>query len=114
VSPFGGAGAVDLSADVDFVGLAEAALAASARVAVHGPVEQSAFLGAMGVHERAARLVAEARDEQARGRIEGAVKRLVDRGPAGMGRVYKALAVLPYWEGGPGRRPVGFGGDVVT
>jgi hypothetical protein len=37
-------------------------------------------------------------------------KRLVDRGPNGMGKLYKALAILPENEGR--RRPVGFGGDV--
>jgi len=99
---------------VDFAGLAEAALEASPRVAVHGPVDQSAFLGAMGGRERAARLVAAAGGELARGRIEGAWRRLVDRGPTGMGRVYKALAVVPYVEGAVLRRPVGFGGDVVA
>ncbi|KAF2458004.1 S-adenosyl-L-methionine-dependent methyltransferase [Lineolata rhizophorae] len=111
VSPLARPGAVDLSADVDFVALAEAALRASAGVEVHGPVEQGFWLEGMGGGERVAALVrglAEARRE----RIEGAWKRLVDRGPVGMGRVYKALAIVPCVEGREGRRPVGFGGDV--
>jgi hypothetical protein len=46
-------------------------------------------------------------------RLEGSWKRLVDRGPTGMGRIYKVLALLPFDEKAPVRRPVGFGGDVV-
>jgi NADH dehydrogenase [ubiquinone] 1 alpha subcomplex assembly factor 7 len=42
--------------------------------------------------------------------IDSAWKRLVDRGPGGMGKVYKVLAILPENDGQ--RRPVGFGGDV--
>lgn len=112
-SPFVSPGLVDLSADVDFVGLAEAALGASPGVEVHGPVEQAYFLSTMGIKERAERLLARARDEETRRRLEGAWKRLVDRGPTGMGRIYKAMAVVPYREGEGVRRPVGFGGDVV-
>jgi len=47
-------------------------------------------------------------------RIELGWKRLVDRGPVGMGRIYKAMAILPHLAGKEMRRPVGFGGDVVT
>ena len=38
---------MDLSADVDFTALAEAALNASEGVEVHGPVEQGVFLEGM-------------------------------------------------------------------
>lgn len=115
---------MDLSADVDFTGLAEAALNASNGVEVHGPVEQAGFLGAMGIKERAEMLVkslekgkwvagkggkeGEGVDEKIKG-VEGAWRRLVDRGGSGMGKVYKALAIVP--ESG-GRKPVGFGGGV--
>ncbi|KAF2144937.1 uncharacterized protein K452DRAFT_316081 [Aplosporella prunicola CBS 121167] len=126
VSPFSSAGAVDLSADVDFLALAEAALDASPGVEVHGPVEQARFLGLMGVRERAEMLVRKAekagvaaagdwaRDEarEVKERIEGGWRRLVATGPNGMGRLYKALAIVPYVPEKPGRRPVGFGGDV--
>ena len=44
-------------------------------------------------------------------KIDGAWKRLVDKGPDGMGKLYKALAILPENDGR--RRPVGFGGDVL-
>ncbi|KAL5378832.1 hypothetical protein DPSP01_008872 [Paraphaeosphaeria sporulosa] len=112
VSPFVSAGLVDISADVDFVALAEAALDASPGVEVHGPVEQAYFLSSLGIMERAERLLKAAGDEEVRTRLEGAVKRLVDRGPTGMGRIYKAMAVVPFIEGGRVRRPVGFGGGV--
>ena len=110
VSPFSEPGLVDLSADVDFVALAEAALKASEGVEVYGPVEQGGFLEGMGIRERAQQL-ARGKGEQKAKEIEGAWKRLVDRGPSGMGKVYKALAVVP--ESGGQRRPVGFGGDIM-
>ena len=107
VSPFAEPGLTDLSADVDFAAVAEAALRASEGVEVHGPVEQAAFLEGMGIRERAEMLVkAEAKPDD----VERAWKRLVGRGPDGMGKTYKALAILPENDGK--RRPVGFGGDV--
>lgn len=111
-SPFALAGQVDISADVDFTALAHAAIEASPGVAVHGPVEQAAWLGAMGGRERVEMLTRAAGDEEGRKRIEGAWRRLVDRSPVGMGRVYKVMAVVPFREGAA-RKPVGFGGDVV-
>lgn len=112
-SPFVSAGLVDISADVDFVALADAALDASPGVEVHGPVEQAYFLSTLGIMERAERLLKGAVDDETRQRLETAVKRLVDRGPTGMGRIYKAMAVIPYIEGKVVRRPVGFGGSVM-
>ena len=120
VSPFSEPGRVDLSADVDFVAIADAAIRASSGVEVHGPVEQAAFLEAMGIRQRAEMLVRMVRErlgggtegEERAAEIERAWKRLVDRGPDGMGRIYKALAILPENDGR--RRPVGFGGDVVA
>ncbi|KAJ4425031.1 hypothetical protein N0V82_000313 [Gnomoniopsis sp. IMI 355080] len=114
VSPFAEPGMTDLSADVDFAAIAEAALTASEGVEIHGPVEQGAFLEAMGIRERAEVLVKglrerEAGDDKAKD-VEKAWKRLVSRGPDGMGKTYKALAILPENDGR--RRPVGFGGDV--
>ncbi|KXJ94422.1 S-adenosyl-L-methionine-dependent methyltransferase [Microdochium bolleyi] len=111
VSPFSEPGLVDLSVDVDFMGLAEAALNASEGVEIHGPVTQAAFLEAMGISERASMLAKKTSPERAK-EIEKAWKRLVDRGPGGMGKVYKALAILPENDGR--RRPVGFGGDVTA
>jgi NADH dehydrogenase [ubiquinone] 1 alpha subcomplex assembly factor 7 len=111
VSPLSAPGLVDLSADVDFVALAEAALGASPGVEVHGPVEQGTFLLGMGIKERAEMLLEGlGRDEEKRKRLESSWKRLVDRGGSGMGKVYKAMAIVP--ESGGKRRPVGFGGDI--
>ncbi|KAL1880484.1 hypothetical protein VTK73DRAFT_5871 [Phialemonium thermophilum] len=116
VSPFSEPGLTDLSADVDFAAIAEAALRASDGVEVHGPVEQAAFLEAMGIRERASALAKTAAasggadGEKKMADIHKAWKRLVDRGPGGMGKVYKALAILPENQGK--RRPVGFGGDI--
>ncbi|KAF2133585.1 hypothetical protein P153DRAFT_332531 [Dothidotthia symphoricarpi CBS 119687] len=113
VSPLSSPGFVDLSADVDFLALAESALDASPGVEVHGPVEQSFFLSTMGIKERAERLLKSAKDDDTRRRLEIGWKRLVDRGPNGMGKLYKVMTVVPYREKGPVRRPVGFGGDVM-
>lgn len=131
VSPFLSPGTTDVSADVDFMALAESAINASPGVEVHGPVDQARFLRAMGIEERAAQLVKQAVDKERGGatghnrseltelvnRIDGGWKRLVDIGPSGMGRLYQVMAILPYREasaGQPRRRPVGFGGDVTT
>ncbi|KAK4232157.1 putative S-adenosyl-L-methionine-dependent methyltransferase-domain-containing protein [Podospora fimiseda] len=113
VSPFAEPGLTDLSVDVDFAAIAEAATNASEGVEVHGPVPQGVFLELMGIKERAEVLVKKAGKEEGRKEVvENAWKRLVDVGPGGMGKVYQALAILPENEGR--RRPVGFGGDVVN
>lgn len=110
VSPFTKPGQVDLSADVDFVALADAALAASPGVEVHGPVEQGAWLEAMGIRARADMISGGVEgDEERKKRVRAAVERLVERGRGGMGKLYKTMAIVP--ERG-GRRPVGFGGDL--
>lgn len=125
-SPFSAAGAVDLSADVDFGALVETALSSSEGVEVHGPLEQADWLASMGGKIRCDMLVETIRTGGIRGlranergketdeladEILAGWKRLVDRGPNGMGKLYKAIAVVPM--NGDGRRPVGFGGDVV-
>ncbi|KAL7896108.1 S-adenosyl-L-methionine-dependent methyltransferase [Trichoderma sp. SZMC 28014] len=113
VSPFAAPGLVDLSADVDFHAIAEAATLASDGIEVHGPISQADFLELMGIRERAEALSKiPGITPSAASDIEKAWKRLVDRGPSGMGKVYKALAILPENDGR--RRPVGFGGDVVA
>ncbi|MCJ1313860.1 hypothetical protein MMC25_007540 [Agyrium rufum] len=127
VSPFSSPGRVDLSADVDFTALAEAAIGASEGVEVHGPVEQWMWLERMGIRERAEMLIrglekGREKGEAAQGEGEGverkeererirkAVDRLVERGGGGMGKLYKVLAIVP--ENGGKRPPVGFGGGV--
>lgn len=113
-SPFLSPGHVDISADVDFTALAEAALAASNGVEVHGPVEQGAWLEAMGARERSemicSSLQKHAGGEEKERQVRKGVERLVERGGGGMGKIYKVMAILP--ENGGRRRPVGFGGDV--
>jgi NADH dehydrogenase [ubiquinone] 1 alpha subcomplex assembly factor 7 len=114
VSPFAEPGLTDLSVDVDFAAIAEAATKASDGVEVHGPVEQADFLEMMGIKERVEMLIKSLKTrnggEEKAADVEKAWKRLVGRGPGGMGKVYKALALMP--ENGGRRRPVGFGGDV--
>ena len=110
VSPFSEPGLVDLSVDVDFTAVADSAIRASEGVEVHGPVDQAEFLTRMAIRERAEQLMRVADPERARD-IEKSYKRLVDRGPNGMGKLYKALAILP--ENGGRRAPVGFGGDIA-
>jgi SAM-dependent MidA family methyltransferase len=88
--PFDRPGESDLTAHVDFAALARSARAAGA--AVHGPMEQGAFLLALGLAERAEKLSAEA-DEATRQDINAAVARLAGREQMGM--LFKALAVTP-------------------
>ena len=110
VSPFTDPGLVDISADVDFTALAEAALAASPGVEVHGPVEQGEWLQSMGIRERAEIICKSlVEDEEGKKRVRGAIERLVERVGGAMGKIYKVLAIVP--ERG-GRRPVGLGGGV--
>ena len=108
ISPFSFAGQADVSADVDFGALADAALEATEDVEVHGPVEQGLWLSQLGIKERAEKLV-NGREEK-RQEIEAGWKRLVEGGPRGMGKAYKVMAILP--ENAGNRRPVGFGGNV--
>ncbi|EAA27170.1 DUF185-domain-containing protein [Neurospora crassa] len=118
VSPFAEPGLTDLSADVDFTAIAEAATNASEGVEVHGPVEQAWWLEGMGGRERVEQLAKRSKrgnEEEEKDKFVKDLRRswdrLVDRGPNGMGRIYKALAIVPENDGR--RRPVGFGGDVV-
>lgn len=119
VSPFSSPGLVDISADVDFGALVETALNSSTEIEVHGPVEQGTWLEAMGGRERCEMLLAKAAEAEKLGndgakeveeRLESGWKRLVERGPNGMGRLYKVMAIVPERRG---RRPVGFGGGVA-
>lgn len=110
ISPFSFAGQADISADVDFGALADAALDGSEGVEVHGPVEQGQWLTQLGIQDRAARLLKNTADNE-KENIEAGWKRLVEGGPKGMGKAYKVMAILP--ENGGKRRPVGFGGSVT-
>ncbi|GAD95945.1 hypothetical protein NFIA_085200 [Paecilomyces variotii No. 5] len=110
VPPLSSPGQVDVSADVDFTALAEAAIDASKGVEVHGPVEQGDFLLSLGIAERAEQLLKNIKDEERRKNLESGWKRLVDKGGNGMGKIYKVLAIIPENDGK--RRPVGLGGGI--
>lgn len=120
ISPFVFSGQADLSVDVDFTALADAALEASDNVEVHGPVEQGMWLTQLGIQDRAQRLLksmakqsnSSPDSERKSKEFDMGWRRLVEGGPRGMGKSYKVLAILP--EGGGKRRPVGFGGGVVS
>jgi NADH dehydrogenase [ubiquinone] 1 alpha subcomplex assembly factor 7 len=98
VDPLQSPGEADLTAHVDFSLVADVAAAAGARV--DGPVEQGAFLGALGIAARAAAL-AEAAPGQAEA-VRAAHDRLV--APEAMGSLFKAIAIVaPDWP-----EPAGF------
>lgn len=110
VSAFMSPGLVDISADVDFMALTEAALAASPGIEVHGPMEQGAWLESMGIQTRLDMLCKSLDgDEEGKKRVSVAVERLVERGGGAMGKIYKVMAIVP--ERG-GKKPVGFGGTI--
>ncbi|MGA7710343.1 MAG: SAM-dependent methyltransferase [Rhizomicrobium sp.] len=82
-------GGSDLSAHVDFMALARAALAGGALA--YGPVTQCNFLADLGIGPRAERLMI-ANPTKAHS-IAAAIDRLVN--PNGMGSLFKALAIAP-------------------
>ena len=85
--PLAEPGSADLTAHVDFAGVAAAARQAGA--AVYGPVPQGIFLARLGLAQRSDRLV-RTHPEKAFA-IQAATRRLIE--PDGMGRLFKALAV---------------------
>jgi SAM-dependent MidA family methyltransferase len=88
VDPLAQPGTADLTAHVQFSGVA--AKARGAGLAVAGPITQAELLGRLGIAERTARLMA-ANPARA-GEIELATQRLMS--PTGMGQLFKAIAVL--------------------
>ncbi|KAL8680687.1 MAG: hypothetical protein Q9186_003127 [Xanthomendoza sp. 1 TL-2023] len=70
LSPFASPGEVDLSADVDFMAVVEAALGASQKIEVHGPVEQGVFLEQLGIKERAEMLIRGLEKKSEKGAME--------------------------------------------
>lgn len=88
-------GEADLTAHVDFRSLAQAAQRAGAMV--HGPLPQGEWLARLGLYERAAALRRKA-DARQSAAIDAALIRLAGdpentAGKAGMGRLFKVLAV---------------------
>ncbi|MFC5083747.1 class I SAM-dependent methyltransferase [Microvirga arabica] len=90
VDPLQEPGEADLTTHVDFHRLAQAAAAQGSRV--HGIVTQGDFLQALGIETRANALKAHATPAQAAD-IDRALARLTERGPTGMGELFKVLAV---------------------
>ena len=92
--PLADPGGADLTAHVDFRGLARAAQTAGART--YGPVPQGEFLARLGIRERAAVLRKHANARQCAA-IDSALQRLAGdaavAGSASMVRLFKALAV---------------------
>jgi SAM-dependent MidA family methyltransferase len=82
-------GETDLSAHVDFLGLAEAAKRGGAKA--FGPVAQGALLESLGIGPRGEQL--QRANPGAAPAIADAIHRLVD--PDKMGTLFKALAILP-------------------
>jgi len=100
--PLARPGQADLSAHVDFAALGRSARSEGA--AVHGPMTQGAFLLSLGLLERAGRLGADS-DGATRDGLLAATQRLA--GQAGMGMLFKALAVTR-----PGLEPPPFGARI--
>jgi NADH dehydrogenase [ubiquinone] 1 alpha subcomplex assembly factor 7 len=98
-------GEVDLSSQVDFRALAEAACAGGA--AVYGPVPQGTFLRAFGIELRTAMLLERAAPGQRR-ELRAALHRLTD--PGAMGELFKVLVL-----GRPGDpHPPGFSAPTLA
>lgn len=103
VHPLDEPGEADLTAHVDFAAMAQAARLGGARV--DGPIEQGAFLLALGLETRARRLMAGQAPEKAKTIADQAL-RLAGSGEEQMGSLFKVLglrsaqlAVLPGFGG---------------
>lgn len=90
VHPLATPGEADLTAHVDFGAIARTAL--SRGVVVDGPVEQGAFLRALGANSRAEHLKRNAREPQRRA-IDDGLRRLTSSEPGGMGALFKVMAI---------------------
>jgi SAM-dependent MidA family methyltransferase len=87
VDPLAEPGGADITAHVQFAGLARKARAAG--LAADGPITQAQFLGSLGIAERASRLMAA--NPHLAADIEAGVQRLMS--PTGMGQLFKAILV---------------------
>jgi NADH dehydrogenase [ubiquinone] 1 alpha subcomplex assembly factor 7 len=90
VAPLSTPGEADITAHVDFDALIR--VAQSVGLPHYGPLEQGAFLRALGLDVRAENLLGKAKDDSQRQAIFSAHKRLTDTTPTGMGRLFKAIA----------------------
>jgi NADH dehydrogenase [ubiquinone] 1 alpha subcomplex assembly factor 7 len=87
--PLRAPGMADLTAHVDFEGLAQCAETMGARI--HGPIRQGDLFLRLGIEKRAAALKANAPQGKA-AEIESAFSRLIAGGARGMGELFKAIA----------------------
>ncbi|KAF3936910.1 hypothetical protein ABW19_dt0206812 [Dactylella cylindrospora] len=101
VSPFIQPGLVDISADVDFGALVETALKGDFKIEVHGPAEQGQFLLSLGMKERYDALSATTTNLEKLAVLKSGFERLTESGGLGMGKIYKALAIVPEAGGRP-------------
>jgi SAM-dependent MidA family methyltransferase len=83
-------GEADLTVHVDFAALARVAAGGGAQV--FPALEQGAFLRALGIEARAAKLAGAGHAARV-ATVRAALSRLVDREPPGMGALFKVLAV---------------------
>ncbi|MEZ2406744.1 class I SAM-dependent methyltransferase [Bosea sp. RCC_152_1] len=90
VDPLAEPGEADLTVHVDFERMGQAALKAGA--ALHGPASQRDFLLALGLAQRAQTLSQKA-DTAQRQAISDAFDRLIAPGEAGMGDLFKVVAL---------------------
>jgi NADH dehydrogenase [ubiquinone] 1 alpha subcomplex assembly factor 7 len=90
VDPLASPGESDLTAHVDFEALGKAAR--DAGLVVHGPLEQGAFLNALGLEARTEQLLSHARTPEQTEAIRSAERRLTDTSRTGMGRLFKVVA----------------------
>ena len=90
VDPLASPGESDLTAHVDFEALGKAAR--DAGMAVHGPMEQGAFLQALGLEARTEQLISHARTPEQKDEIRNHERRLTDTSRTGMGRLFKVIA----------------------
>ncbi|HYZ64603.1 MAG TPA: SAM-dependent methyltransferase, partial [Acetobacteraceae bacterium] len=86
--PLAEPGAADVTAHVDFAGLARTASRNGA--AVHGPIPQGIFLARLGLFQRTDRLARAQPPARASALIQSA-QRLAE--PAAMGRLFKVMAI---------------------
>jgi SAM-dependent MidA family methyltransferase len=89
--PLNAPGTADLTAHVDFQALAQAAEAMGP--SAFGPITQSVFLRRLGIEARAETLKANA-SRAARAEIDAALERLTGAGRAGMGELFKVMAIV--------------------
>jgi NADH dehydrogenase [ubiquinone] 1 alpha subcomplex assembly factor 7 len=90
VDPLATPGESDLTTHVDFETLAS--LARELGLTVHGPMDQGAFLQALGLEARTEQLISHAQTPQQKEAIRSAERRLTDTSRTGMGRLFKVIA----------------------